>query len=319
MRHLMICISGFSGAGKDECALQLVQNHRAVQTGLADPAKRHMADVYGFTEQQLFGPSKVRNAGDLRWMKNNGVELGLKKHTGTLPETVYLPIGSDGSGGRLTGKLDPELHYWTYESRDPGVRTYAPSTLGNGTIFVEEGDPEFWLSPREVLQQYCEKLNNFVLDTWIHKGVKDQLHVASGLYRYERMRGLIKESEGRWNHDLETTVTCFADFRHIHEVKFVRNFANFAKPTAAPFTPILVRVKRPSIKIPPYNHRSETEQIKIRDAAFDVVIDNDKTVADLHRAIDKVVYDKIAGNLPDKPWSDSYVLPDRRPEEGYAP
>ncbi len=311
MRHLMVCISGFSGAGKDECALQLVQNHRAVQTGLADPAKRHMADVYGFTEQQLFGPSKFRNAGDIRWMKNNGVELGLKKFQGELPE-VSIPMGA----GAMVGKLDSEKSYWTYESRDPGTRPYIPSTLGNGTVFVEECDPEFWLSPREVLQQYCEKLNNFVLNTWIHKGVEDQLYIASGLYTYARMRGLVKQEEGRWNNDLETTVTCFADFRHIHEVKFVRKFA---KSSMVPFEPVLVRVKRPSIKKPPYNHRSETEQVKIRDAAFDVVIENDKTVADLHRAIDKAVYDKVAGNLPEKKWSDSYVLPDRQPEEGYAP
>lgn len=65
----MFCVSGYSGVGKDEFCKTLVANG-AIHTGLADPAKRHMADVYGFTEEQLFGPSKFRNAGDLRYPKD---------------------------------------------------------------------------------------------------------------------------------------------------------------------------------------------------------------------------------------------------------
>ena len=76
--HYIIAISGFSGSGKDEAVSQLIRKYYAIQTGLADPGKRHLADAYGFTEEQLFGPSHFRNAGDLRIPKNSLENLVLK-------------------------------------------------------------------------------------------------------------------------------------------------------------------------------------------------------------------------------------------------
>lgn len=310
MRHFMICISGFSGAGKDECAAKLVSERAAVQTGLADPAKRHMADVYGFTEQQLFGPSAFRNAGDLRYPKNNQREMGLRPFNGPLPsekDGLVLPVKKG-----IPEPLDPEARYWSYDGRDANGRAYVPAKLGHALFLVKEGDPEFWLSPREVLQQYCEKLNNFYLDTWVRKGVEDQLLLASGDYEYSRMGGVQKASRD-WAAGMSQVFTCFADFRHIHECRYVRNAGGMT------FRPVLVRVKRPSILVPPYDHRSETEQVKIRDAAFDAVLVNDKTVADLHAAIEEVAEMAVRGSLPERQWSDEYVIPNRKPEEGYAP
>lgn len=69
IKHYVLCISGYSGSGKDEFANQIITDTEAPKIGLADPAKRHMADVYGFTEEQLFGPSSCRNAGDLRYLR----------------------------------------------------------------------------------------------------------------------------------------------------------------------------------------------------------------------------------------------------------
>jgi hypothetical protein len=62
--HYMIGFSGFAGVGKDECAKALILNHNGIQTGLADPAKRHVGELYGFTKDQLFGPSELRNQVD---------------------------------------------------------------------------------------------------------------------------------------------------------------------------------------------------------------------------------------------------------------
>src|SRR5271157_5972054 len=78
MRHLMICVSGWAGTGKDECSGRLVREHQAIHTGLADPGKRHMADAYGFTAEQLWGPSKFRNAGDKRYPKPQVKEFGFE-------------------------------------------------------------------------------------------------------------------------------------------------------------------------------------------------------------------------------------------------
>jgi len=314
-KHIMVCVSGFSGAGKDEFAARLVKGFDAVQTGLADPAKRHMADVYGFTEQQLFGPSKFRNAGDLRFPKNTFREVGLSRWEGP------LPTPDDG----LFGKLDPEERWWWYDGRGsevsfgagitprPALSPYLPVNLGRAKIFVKEGEPMFWLSPRESLQLYCELMNNLDINTWIRKGVEDQIFLASGRYGYSRMGGVVR-SDQDWTEGMDRVVTCFADFRHIHEVRYVKQFRSLV-----PFTPVTVRVKRPSVPTPPYAHRSETEQVRIRDAAFDFVVDNDSTVEALHAKADEIVEAASHRLWAPKPWSDDYVLAHRQPEEGYAP
>jgi len=306
--HLMVCISGFSGSGKDEFAKRLLQNYNAIQTGLADPGKRHMADAYGFTEQQLFGPSQFRNAGDLRYPKNNQKEVGLRPLNGS------LPTSEDG----LIGALDPEVKYWVYEARGEGPNSnkpYVPTKLGKALFFVREGDPEFWLSPREALQQYLEKMNNLYLDTWIRKGIEDQLLLATGKYKYNRMHGVTRDLSVD-SANPSDVVTCFADFRHIHEVRYTRHAA---QSSLVPFTPVLVRVKRPSITKPPFNHRSETEQVQIRDAAFDFIVHNDKTIEYLHSCADDIVKLSTQDGFKSKVWDDSYVIPNRKPEEGYAP
>jgi hypothetical protein len=302
-KHIMVCVSGFSGAGKDEFAARLVKGFGAVQTGLADPAKRHMADAYGFTEQQLFGPSKFRNAGDVRFPKNTFREAALSRWEGP------LPTAETG----LVGKLDGEKRWWWYEGRGSDDHPYVPTRLGKSAILVKEEDPKFWLSPRESLQLYCELMNNLDINTWIRKGVEDQVFIASGKYGYSRMGGVLR-SEQDWTEGMDRVVTCFADFRHIHEVRYVKQFRSLI-----PFVPVTVRVKRPSVPTPPYAHRSETEQVMIRDAAFDFVVDNDATVEALHLRADEIVEAASSPSWAPKAWSNDYVLADRRPEEGYAP
>ncbi len=278
-KHFLICISGFSGSGKDEFSKVFVDEMQAPKVGLADPAKRHMADLYGFTERQLFGASANRNAGDLRYPKPEMTSLGL---TVSSASSKNVPEG-------LVGTLHPDVAYWEYEARQstPGAFPYLPGKLGNARIFVPEGHPSFWLSPREALQRYCELMNLMYGDTWIRKSVN--VHVQLGqtferdgsrwmLYSYDRMAGIIRSDLQRTPapEDGGSFFSCSADFRHVHEFRMVR------KLSAPDFLPVAVRVKRPSIPGPPFPHRSETEQATIPDEFFDFVIDNDGTPEQLH-------------------------------------
>jgi hypothetical protein len=317
--HYMVCISGFAGAGKDECATQLVNNHGAVQTGLADPGKRHMADAYGFTEKQLFGPSQFRNAGDVRIPKNTFREFDLTKWNGPLPDLK--------PGINKKYKIDLTKKYWTYPTAYGNQRPYFDTESDGRLSFVQEGDPEFWLSPREALQIYLEKMNTLDIYTWIRKGVEDQLYIASGKYGYNRMRGLLPAEEvyelaggeqpsGIILPRIQNKITCFADFRHIQEIQYVRDFS---KKSMVSYQPILIRVKRPSIPVPPYDHRSETEQTKIRDAAFDAIVHNDEDLSHLYAQIDYVIQKTIGGEIKPKSWLSEYVIENRKPSEGYAP
>jgi hypothetical protein len=65
----LIVLSGEAGAGKDSVAKILVENHGFWLYSLASPLKRFAEDMFGFTQEQLYGPSHSRNAPDPRWAR----------------------------------------------------------------------------------------------------------------------------------------------------------------------------------------------------------------------------------------------------------
>ena len=60
-------ISGFAGSGKDTLADHLCAEHGFTKLSLADPMKRLCQRIFGFTDEQLWGPSKHREEPDARW------------------------------------------------------------------------------------------------------------------------------------------------------------------------------------------------------------------------------------------------------------
>lgn len=285
-KQYVVCISGYSGSGKDELAKQLIEGHGAIKVGLADPAKRHLADLYGFSEDQLFGPSASRNAGDLRYLKTEAAAKNIK------PSQASYENPPEG----LHGELVEGVKYWEIHTRGRyGDRfAWVPEKLGNSIQYIPEGHPQFWLSPREALQKYCELMNTMYEDTWVrkafevHRSLGEVLPASENMpgnnwakFDYTQMEG-IKFSTKRQLAD-GPVITCSSDFRHIHEVVMAK------RVVTKEFMPVLVRVKRPSVPDPPYDHRSETEMAKISDDQFDVVIDNNGSVEDLHAQADRIV------------------------------
>lgn len=310
MRHLMICVSGWAGTGKDECAGRLVKAHSAVHTGLADPGKRHMRDAYGFSDEQLWGPSGFRNAGDMRYPKPVAAAVGLQVWDGPLPEDVVDPKTGSPYSEELHGR------FWYSDAPRSVVagtplewKAYQPLRLGNARHFVRERDPDFWLSPREALQKYMELMNTLYADTWIRKGIEDHRRLATGENIYSRSGGVLLDRE--FQGPPELSVTCFSDFRHIHEHRLARESADRS------LVPVLVRVKRPTVTRAPFDHRSETEQTRIRDAAYDFVIDNDRTLEDLYSVMDDIVRRCSDPAWTGKPWSPEYIL--ESVQETYQP
>jgi hypothetical protein len=55
------------GSGKDTVADLILKREGWVKVALADTMKRFARDLYGFTDEQLWGPSEMRNAVDKRW------------------------------------------------------------------------------------------------------------------------------------------------------------------------------------------------------------------------------------------------------------
>jgi hypothetical protein len=68
---MIIALSGLSGVGKDSIADILVRNHGFCKLALADQIKRMARDAFGFTDEQMFGPSESRNAPDPRYPRQH--------------------------------------------------------------------------------------------------------------------------------------------------------------------------------------------------------------------------------------------------------
>lgn len=64
---MIIGLTGPAGSGKDTVADILVAEHGFVKLSLADPIKRAAMEWWDFTEEQLWGPSEMRNKPDKRY------------------------------------------------------------------------------------------------------------------------------------------------------------------------------------------------------------------------------------------------------------
>lgn len=63
----LIGISGLAGSGKDEVAKILTGSFGFGTLSFSDPMKRFCKEVLQFTDEQLWGPSPMRNAEDERF------------------------------------------------------------------------------------------------------------------------------------------------------------------------------------------------------------------------------------------------------------
>ncbi len=66
--HLIV-LSGEAGAGKDSVADILVSDHGYEKFSLSDEMKVFVGRVFGFSDEQLRGPSHFRNTPDPRWAR----------------------------------------------------------------------------------------------------------------------------------------------------------------------------------------------------------------------------------------------------------
>ena len=94
-KGMILGISGLMGSGKDTVADHLVAKHGFVKIGLADPLKRFVAEVYGFSFSQLWGPSQMRNIPDERYPRDHTYNDSLA----SLADATCLCCGWDSSVG----------------------------------------------------------------------------------------------------------------------------------------------------------------------------------------------------------------------------
>ncbi|NJO18375.1 MAG: hypothetical protein HC877_22375 [Thioploca sp.] len=74
LSQIKIAISGFANSGKDTVG-KIFEEAGFISIAFADPIKRAAMEWYGFTEEQLWGPSYLRNVPDKRYPIYNIIML----------------------------------------------------------------------------------------------------------------------------------------------------------------------------------------------------------------------------------------------------
>lgn len=168
-----VVIVGEAGSGKDTLAAALVDRHGGVALGFADPLKQMAGELFGFTADQLYGPSASRNAVDTRFA-----------YAGSVPSST-MAVANDrakGAVGRqwcarlLPGRNDAvtALHLWMDEVC--------------GHAWKNDG-----LSARYVLQTLGTEWGRALqADLWIEVAYRNAKKLLCGGHTYSRQGGLVK-------------------------------------------------------------------------------------------------------------------------------
>ena len=155
-------ISGLAGAGKDTVADLLVNEFSFVKVAFADPIKRAAMDWWDFSEEQLWGPSEMRNKPDHRYPN------GAQEYRDAYHREMRL----------------------AEEAGDDSDKAYMH--LMSAMSYEKEG----WLSPRQALQQIgTEVARALDKDVWLRYGLKvaRQLLQRPGHLNYQRTIGVVEE------------------------------------------------------------------------------------------------------------------------------
>lgn len=286
----LIGVTGQAGSGKDTVADRLVEEHGYVKIALADPLKRLGMHVFGFSEQQLWGPSEFRNEFDERFnmceIVSGGVKFG--------PKSKLSAIRKVCDGGWYVSARALQEYGPEWLASVVGYENYAE----HGEELMESlcmwfkflGHKYAELSPRIMLQHlgtewgriHVEKIlgDNMI---WVSAMLRTAAEALKG-YPYDRRHGLDMVHEGP-----APAGVVVSDVRFFNELAAIKG----AEGT-------LIRVKRPetdkkAAKTGIGGHASEMEQKSFKDEQFNYVIMN---VGTLDELLEKV--DKVAGWLSDK-------------------
>jgi len=158
---MIIGILGVAGAGKDTAAGFLVGHYGFARVALADPIKRLARDVFAFTDDQLWGPSEMRNAPDKRYPRDHSY--------------AYL------------GDVDSDL----YECACCGDR------IVDWTLEKVAGVGGCFLTPRYALQTLgTEWGRHCYSNVWIEYALRVAAKLAEGGYVYYGDTGLMGGGHG---------------------------------------------------------------------------------------------------------------------------
>lgn len=261
MRYPLILFVGAAGSGKDTGAAIMARELNGVVLGLADEIKRFALN-FGFTDDQLWGPSENRNAADYRFSHANLVS-------------------------EVENELENEMSRWIQSlplSYFDAKNTLAPVCRE----LLSHGESNGFLTPRLVLQKLgTEWGRGLKRDIWIEHALNTVTKLLGGGYAYSQAGGAIFVDKIFG----PTLVNCVVipDGRFRSEIMAVKRQGG-----------LVVRLVDPSGAKKDIGgiegHVSETEQDGIPDWHFDYTVVNDKNegLAALEASLGVIVSDITA-------------------------
>jgi len=165
MSHLpLIIVAGKAGSGKDTAAEHIALNYNAGRIALADPMKRATKQLFGFTDEQLWGPSEFRN----QEVRPSGL---------VFPESDTIK--------RLAAEFVDEM-----ELRDPRVAAAKLDAWFWGLVVKAEGNKGL-ISARVVLQTLGTEWGRSIdKNMWVNYAIKASRTLLVGNASYTRVDGL---------------------------------------------------------------------------------------------------------------------------------
>jgi hypothetical protein len=256
MAHI-IGVSGKAGSGKDTVGKYLVDHHGFIAMSLADEMKRFCKQVFGFTDDQLWGPSASRNAVDERFLGDAAWDGAAEVLANIGPQ--WCEMLATPSMAHNEDFSVPERWYGRLEVWFEGLRT--ASTIRG-------------LSPRVALQTIgTEWGRSCDMNVWIDATVSIAKLALMGGCWYTREGGVetIPKRVER-EHTMVGDPPPVPNGVVIPDVRFRNEIWGIQHSGGK-----VIRVKRSGIVLAPVGvagHASEAEMDSIQDEVFDYVLDS---------------------------------------------
>lgn len=248
MNSHIILVAGAAGSGKDTVAGFVTKHLNAVTIAQADPMKRFAQNAFGFSRDQLWGPSEFRNGIDPRL--DNSEDLGVWMGAGDY-------VTSEGCKSWLRGLLKQgksevsledahrALLEWYYECHGKRLKT-----------------------PRAILQTFGTEYGRTLHeDLWSNVAMTTARRLLVGGVVYHPTSGMIATPNPA------PDMVLITDGRFRNEVLNVQSQNGFAVRVVNPAQSSAgAAVEKAGIK----GHVSEAELNSMPDHFFNLVIVNDK-------------------------------------------
>lgn len=134
----IILLCGEAGSGKDTIAGFLAKNHKCQPIAFADPMKRFAMKAFGFTEDQLWGPSEARNAVDARFASHKECNAVLDSLEGPALTELH-------TGGPAVRRLEAWAFRLLKTAQQEGGLTPRKMLQTLGTEWGRRENPNMWI------------------------------------------------------------------------------------------------------------------------------------------------------------------------------